>query len=237
VEYDPDATRASGTLLQPDSQRPDRELAPAPAPPPPAEPAFVPAPPVSPDRYRRPGVWKIALPALVALAAGGAAAPVAAPVVLALVALPAVATAGDTVVYLRLRREGVRLRWVHRATLPAYLPWRFVRNIGMVAVRGVPALVLGAVAVALTLVLDAANVSRYKQELLLRPAGVAVVVLLTLPVVRDRVRFRAAVVADAASRRLLEPDGRLTHTGLALWVVATLVALVGFGLHPDPWPL
>jgi hypothetical protein len=187
--------------------------------------------------YRRPGFWKIAVPGIAALAACGAAAPVAAPIVLALLALPALATAGDTMVFVRLRRAGGRLRWLHRVSLPPYIPTRFARNVWQGLMRGVPGVLVGATALALTLALDAAGVSSATQELLMRPAGIACVLLLALPVVRDRQQFRVAVVGDHVARRLVDPAGRLSRLGLAMWAAAALIVTVGFGLHPDLWPL
>jgi hypothetical protein len=54
-------------------------------------------------------------------------------------------------------------------------------------------------------------------------------------VFRDRLRFRAAVIGDRVLDYALD-DGELTSNGAALWVVAILLALVGFGLRPDLYP-
>ena len=74
-------------------------------------------------------------------------------VVAAVVVLPASCTAGDAVVYVRLRRSGDRLLWRHRTALLGYVPVRFIRNLGHVLMAGVPALLLGAT-VATALAID-----------------------------------------------------------------------------------
>jgi serine/threonine protein kinase len=219
--------------------------------PPPGAPVFVPPPKVEIDPSPRigwpvappaveaaPGSWKVIVPVLAAVAAFGAAAPVLAALVLALVALPAVATAGDGVAFVQLRRQGAdRMRWLHRVALPGYLPARFVRNVAGVLYAVGPALVLAGVVVAITLLLDAAGVSRATQELVLRPGGVAAALLLTVPVVRNRRRFRAATVADWAIGQCVGTEGRLTQAGIAVWVTAAVAAVAGFGFRPELWPL
>jgi serine/threonine-protein kinase len=196
-----------------------------------AGPTSLPRPPVAPQ-----GRWKVAAPALLATAAVGAAAPVLGLAVLAVLVLPAVATAGDAVVYVRLRRhEGERLRWKHRVTLPAYVPARMVRNIGAVLRSGVPALLLVGSTVAVALLVQATGATRVAEEWVLRPGAAAAALLLAVPVFRDRLRFRAAVIGDRVLDYALD-DGELTSNGAALWVVAILLALVGFGLRPDLYP-
>jgi serine/threonine-protein kinase len=232
---DPNATRASGTRVQPDWERPDA---------PPSEPESEPEPepvaveePAPLSRYKRPGFWKIGVPGVATVAAFGAVAPVLVPPVLALVVLPAIATAGDAIVFVRLRRLDGRMRWLHRVSLPPYVPARFARNVGQVLLRGFPALLLVASALGVTLVLDALGVSTDTQELLMRPAGIAAALLLVVPIGRDRVHFRVAVVGDIVARRLLDPRGRLTRDGIVACVVAAFVVIAGFGFHPELWPL
>jgi hypothetical protein len=184
-----------------------------------------------------PGLWKVAVPVLGVVAALGSAAPVLAALLLALLVLPAVATVGDAMTFVRVRREGARMRWVHRVALPGLLPVRFVRNLAGVLYAVGPALVLAGVVVAVTLLLDAADVSLRTQEIVLRPGGVAAALLLTVPVLRNRRRFRAAVVADTVVAQCVDPEGRLTQPGIVLWVAASLVTLAGFGFRPELWPL
>jgi serine/threonine-protein kinase len=191
--------------------------------------------PLPPPPAIVPGRAKVAVPALVATAAFGAVMPVVAFLVLALLVLPGVATVGDAIVFVRLRRANDRLRWRHRAALPPYVPMRLLRNVGQVWYTGVPALLVGGVTVAAALVADSVSSTFTLQSWVLRVGGAAAAVMLARPVFRDRVRFRAAVVGDQVVARALD-GGRLTSLGLSLWIVVALVAMIGFGLRPDPWP-
>ncbi|MEY2431923.1 MAG: serine/threonine protein kinase, bacterial [Acidimicrobiaceae bacterium] len=201
--------------------------APASLPPPPA--------PLQPPPARVPGRAKVIGPAIATVAAFGAIVPVVAFAVLALVILPAVATAGDATIFVRMRRIGDRLHWRHRAALPPYLPMRFVRNLGKVCYSGVPALLIAGVAVAVALLLDSVMSTFTAQSWVLRLGGAAAAVVLAVPVFRDRVRFRAAVVGDRALALSLD-NGMLTSFGLTVWIVAALTAAIAVGLRPDPWP-
>jgi hypothetical protein len=212
----------------------DRPPAPAPSPPP----SFLAAPPppvlASPPRAVA-GRGKVIGPALVTVASLGALMPVATFVLLALVVLPAIATVGDAIVFVRLRRLGDRLHWRHRAALPPYVPVRFVRNIGHVIYTGVPALLIMGVTVAVALLVDAASSTFTLEGWVLRVGGAAAAIALSVPVFRDRVRYRAAVVGDWVLARSLD-DGALTSFGLSLWIATALVFAIAVGLRPDPWP-
>jgi hypothetical protein len=116
------------------------------------------------------------------------------------------------------------------------LPARYLRNLGAVFERGVAGILVAAGGLGIALLLDAAGAPPGSRDAMLRLCGIAAALLLVIPVLRDRTRFRAALVGDAAVRRLLRADGQLTRAGLGAWVVAGLVALLGFGLHPDLWP-
>jgi hypothetical protein len=200
---------------------------PAPLPPPPA--------PVPPPAAVVPGRAKVVGPAIATVAALGALLPVVTFALLGLVALPAIATAGDAIVFVRMRRLGDRLHWRHRAALPPYLPLRFVRNLGRVGYSAVPALLVAGVTVAVALLLNASTDTFTAEAWVLRVGGATSAVLLVLPVFRDRVRFRAAVVGDRVLDRSLE-NGALTSSGLTIWIVTALVVLIAAGLRPDPWP-
>jgi hypothetical protein len=182
-----------------------------------------------------PGRAKVVGPAIATVAALGALLPVVSFALLALVIVPAIATAGDAIVFVRIRRLGDRLHWRHRAALPPYLPWRFVRNVGRVAYAAVPALLVAGVTVAVALLLHAASDTFTAEAWVLRVGGAVSAVLLVVPVFRDRVRFRAAVVGDRVVARALD-NGALTSFGMTIWIVTALVVLVAAGLRPDPWP-
>jgi hypothetical protein len=174
-------------------------------------------------------------PTIASVAAFGAIVPVIAFALLALVILPAVATAGDALIFVRMRRIGDRLHWRHRAALPPYLPMRFVRNLGRVGYSAVPALLIAGVTVAVALLLDSVMATFTAQSWVLRLGGATAAVVLVIPVFRDRVRFRAAVLGDRVLGLSLD-NGTLTSFGLSVWILAALTAAIAVGLRPDPWP-
>jgi Protein kinase domain len=209
---DPDVTRAEGTRSLPS----------------PPVPLPVP-PPVEPGRRK-------ALAPLFAIAlAFGALMPIVGVLVAALVVLPALATAGDAVVYVRLKRSGDRLLWRHRAALPGYVPVRFVRNVGHVLMTGVPALLLMGATVAISLAVDGVTSTSTVEDWVLRAGGAGAMALLVLLVVRDRLQFRAALILDRVVDYATD-DGRLTPVGQGLWVVAAVFLLGAVGLQPELWP-
>jgi hypothetical protein len=182
-----------------------------------------------------PGRPKVVGPAIATVAALGALLPVVTFALLALVVLPAIATAGDAMVFVRMRRLGDRMHWRHRAALPPYLPMRFVRNVGRVCYAGVPALLVAGVTVAVALLLNAVSSTFTAEAWVLRVGGATAAVMLAVPVFRDRVRFRAAVAGDRVLDRSLD-NGALTSFGLSTWIVTALVVAIAVGLRPDPWP-
>ena len=201
-----------------------------------AAPSLPPPPqPLPPPPAVVPGRAKVIGPVIAIVAALGALAPVATFALLALIVLPAFATAGDALIFVRMRRLGDRMHWRHRAALPPYLPMRFVRNVGRVAYAGVPALLVAGVTVAVALLLNAVSSTFTAESWVLRVGGATSAVMLSVPVFRDRVRFRAAVVGDRALARALD-NGMLTSLGLTLWIVTALVVAIAVGLRPDPWP-
>ena len=137
----------------------------------------------------RPGRWLVDVPVLAAVAALASAAPAVIVPVLALLVLPGLATVGDVVVFTRLRRQGARMRWLHRIALPGYVPMRLLRNVAGVAYRAIPALLLAAAVLAVALLFEAGGLGRAARELVVRPAGAGVALLLAIPVLRDRERL------------------------------------------------
>ncbi len=207
----------------------------------PAQMPAVPPPNVLPPRDKPGGRaanrWKTAVPTLAAVAAVGAAAPVLSAILLALVGLPALATAGDALHYVRAHRGGGQLLWRHRVALPAFVPMRYIRNLGAVLYVGMSALVLLSAVVAVTLLLDAAGAGSAAEEFAVRTGGATVALLLVIPTLGRRDRLRAAVAGDEIERRWLDGQGRLTREGGVLWVVAAFVTVMCLGFRPDLWPL
>ena len=212
---------------------PTQYIEPAAAPPSVALPP--PPQPVAPPPAVVPGRVKVVGPVIATMAALGALIPVVTFTLLALVVLPAISTAGDAMVFVRMRRLGDRMHWRHRAALPPYLPMRFVRNVGRACYAGVPALLVAGVTVAVALLLNAVSSTFTAESWVLRVGGATSAVMLAVPVFRDRVRFRAAVVGDRVLDRALD-NGTLTSFGLSIWIVTALVVAIAVGLRPDPWP-
>jgi serine/threonine-protein kinase len=206
----------------------------------PMTPPFPVAPPLAPvdptvgsHRPSRPpsppvkGRWKVALPVYVAVAAAGAAAPIVANLVLAVLLLPALATAGDIVT----PRRGSRL------PRPVFAAGRFVRNVAAMVLTAVPAAVVAAALVAAALLLDVSGIGRPVQDWLLRAGGAGVAILLVDGVLGNRDRYRANVIEDLARRRLIDASGRPTKW---IWVpfgAAVGLSLVAVTLRPELWPL
>jgi serine/threonine-protein kinase len=209
---DPNVTRVEGTR-------------PLPSPPVP-----LPVPPST-----EPGRRKALVPLFVIALAFGALMPIVGVLVAALVVLPGLATAGDAVVYVRLKRAGDRLLWRHRAALPGYVPVRFVRNVGHVLMAGVPALLLTGASVAIALAVDSVTSTTTVEDWVLRVGGAGAMALLVLLVVRDRLQFRAALILDRVVDYAID-DGRLTPVGQGMWVVAAVFVLAAIGFHPEIWP-
>jgi serine/threonine-protein kinase len=197
----------------------------------PSPPAPVPVPPSV-----EPGRRKAVVPLLVIALAFGALIPMVSLLAMAFVVLPGLATAGDAIVYVRLRRSGDRLLWRHRAALPAYVPVRFVRNIGHVCIKGVPALLLVGATVALSLAIDGATSTTTLEDWVLRIGGAGAMAALVIPVFRDRLEFRAAIILDRVVGYALT-DGALTPIGQGLWIVAGVFLVGAIGLRPEPFPL
>jgi hypothetical protein len=165
----------------------------------------------------------------------GALVPIVGVLVAALLVLPALATAGDAVVYVRLKRSGDRLLWRHRAALPGYVPVRFIRNVGHVLMAGVPALLVMGASVAISLAVDSVTSTSTVEDWVLRVGGAGAMALLVLIVVRDRLQFRAALILDRVVDYAID-DGRLTPVGQGMWVVAGVFVLAAIGFHPEIWP-
>jgi uncharacterized membrane protein len=193
--------------------------------------ALLPPPPV-----KIPGRWKVVVPAYVAVAAGGAAAPILFNAVLAVVALPVLATAGDVVVLTRSRQRQAQVR-KHRLPVPLYAVGRYVRNLLSMAWTAVPALLVAGVLVAATLLLNGSGVSRSVQDWVLRAGGAGVAVLLVNGVFGNRLRFRAAVLEDLVRPSLLDGNGRLRRAGWVVVAGAILLAMVAAAWRPDLWPV
>jgi hypothetical protein len=213
-------------------------------------PPFPVSPPLAPADptvgSRRPGIpppppakgrWKLVLPVYVAVAAAGAAAPVIANLVLAMLLLPALATAGDVVVRRRQAARSGSRKMRDRLPIPLFAMGRFLRNVSAMVLTAVPAAVVAAALVAAALLLDVSGIGRPVQDWLLRAGGAGVAILLIDGVLGNRDRYRANVVEDLTRRRLFDVSGRPTKW---IWIpvgVAIGSSLIAVMLRPELWPL
>ncbi|MBS1847421.1 MAG: protein kinase, partial [Actinobacteria bacterium] len=143
-----------------------------------------------PSRRRGWVTW----PAGVAVIAAMSAAPVVVSVLVALVALPWLATLGDIEVHRHRRRSGQRqTRW-HHAPMSVVAPVRFARNVVIGLLRALPAVALGAIGYAVTqgIVSTSGNpIAVETRDLVIRITGVAMGLVLVVPIRHTGRGFRA----------------------------------------------
>lgn len=185
----------------------------------------------------RPGRRKLTVPLAVAAIAAGAAAPVLATALVVLVALPLLATIGDSVAH-RLRVEhGVAVGWAERRLAPGALaPVRFARNVAVSVVRAIPVLGVGAVALAGWYGLDGLDVARPLLHHSLRLLGAVVVGVLVVTARVGSRRFRTGLALDELTARWL-PGGRTTEKVVVGWVLAAALVAGALWLTPSTFPL
>jgi hypothetical protein len=211
--------------------------------------ATLPAPPGGPSPHpyadqrplvvgpHRPGRRKLVVPLFLVALATASAAPVLVTALVVFVALPALATLGDSVAH-RLRAEhGVASGWAERRLAPGALaPARFVRNVVSSALRATPMIGVGAILLAGWYALDRLDVPQSLLDLTLRGIGVLVVGVTVVTQRDGSARFRTGLGLDELVGRWV-PDGRTTERLVVLWLVAALVIAGSLWLTPDPFPL
>jgi serine/threonine-protein kinase len=233
--FDPDRT------LGAPPRRDDRTFVPPPPPPAPLVAAAL--PPGSGHRTpvavgpERPGRRKLTIPLFAVAVAAGMAAPVLAMILLVAVALPWLATFGDSVAH-RLRiSHGVEGGWLERRASPGALaPARFVRNLAVSVVRASPIIGMGAVLLGAWYAIESTSAPDGLVDAVLRAVG-ALVVGVTLVTAREgSARFRTGFGLDELVRRAV-PEGRTTEVVVVGWIVAVLLVAGALWLTPDPFPL
>jgi hypothetical protein len=185
----------------------------------------------------RPGRRKLLVPLAGIAVAVGAAAPVLGTAVVVLLALPLLATIGDSVAH-RLRAEhGVASGWAEQRLAPGALaPARFLRNALVSLVRATPMIGVGAVLLAGWYGLDNLAEGSPVVDWALRAIG-ALVVGVIVGTARDGSgRFRTGLGLDHLVARWV-PEGRTTERMVVIWLVATFVVAGAVWLSPDPFPL
>lgn len=213
---------------------------------------FLPRSPSTPERIRggpaaprlpgvvgphRPGRRKLVLPLAVVALATASAAPVLVTALVVLVALPLIATIGDSQAH-RLRSEhGVAGGWAEQRVAPGALaPARFLRNSVVSTVRATPMIGVGAVLLAAWYGLDRITDIPLLVDLALRAIGLGVVGATLLTARDGSGRFRTGLGVDDIVARWV-PDGRTTERLVIFWIVATFVVAGSLWLTPDPFPL
>ena len=238
--HEPAGSRSEGPT------RPTAAPAPAPAP----APGFAPPPltvsaavPGSEARLPiavgpgHPGRRKITIPLFAILLAVGLAAPVLAAILVVLVAVPWLATLGDSVAH-RLRADhGVPGGWAERRLSPGALaPTRFVRNLVLSVVRSSPIIGIGAVLLGAWFALERTTLSQGVLYGSLRVIGGLVVGLVLVTAREGSARFRTGMGLDEVVRRLV-PDGRTSERVVACWILAVVFLALALWLTPSTFPI
>lgn len=194
------------------------------------------APPPRPVGHA-PARSKVTVPLVILALALAAAAPVLTTLLLVLVALPVLATIGDSLGHRQRAHAGIAGGWSERHLSPGALaPGRFLRNAVVSVVRvspilGVSALVLGA-----WYVLGASGSTTATAEGSLRLIGVATVGAVLAASRTGTDRFRCGDGVDWLVARLV-PGGKMSERVLVGWIIVALAVAAALWLRPDPFPL
>lgn len=185
----------------------------------------------------RPGRRKVTIPLAVLALAAGAAAPVLTTALLVLVALPWLATFGDSQAHRLRASHGVAHGWTERRLSPGALaPARFARNAGLSVLRASPIIGIGAVLLGAWYGLGHTSLSTALLDVVLRFIGVVVVGLVLATSREGSARFRTGFGLDELVARWV-PGGRTTERLVIAWLVVVILVAGALWLSPDPWPL
>ena len=185
----------------------------------------------------RPGRKKVTIPlAALAVTACGAA-PVLASALVVLVALPFLATFGDSVAHRLRMSHGVAGGWTERRLSPGALaPARFARNLVVSVFRTSPIIGIGAVLLGAWYALGKTSIGPTALDLVLRAIGMLVGALLVGTSREGSARFRTGFAIDELVARWV-PEGRTTERVVIGWVVVVILVAGALWLAPDPFPL
>lgn len=212
---------------------------PPPAPPPPLPPQVAPRSGRVPLAIgpHPPGRRKLTAPLLAVALATASAAPVLVMALVVLVALPLVATLGDSAAHRLRARHGVRAGWAERRLAPGALaPARFVRNVAASVLRASPMIGIGAVLLAGWYGLEGLDAPDLLLNLTLRGIGILAVGVVVATAREGSSRFRSGLGIDALVERWV-PEGRTTEAVAIGWVLAVFVVAGSLWLTPAPFPL
>ncbi len=183
--------------------------------------------------------WRgwVTFPAAIGTVALASSTPIFIGLLLAFVVLPAFATIGDLVVHQHRQLTGATRRGWHRARPSTIAPALFLRNLGTAAVRAVPAIAIGAIAVVADhAVADTASGEVWR-NLAVRLSGVAIALVLLVPARHGGRTFRSDLGITEVASWVMEGKTRPGTRVAALWVVSAAAFAFGAWLHPELWPL
>ncbi len=193
------------------------------------------APPVvaPADTWRGWVTWPAAAAAVVLASAS----PLVVGAVLALVVVPLLATLGDLEVHDHRRRTGAQRRRWHDARPAVVGPVRYVRNLLVSAARALPAVAIVAIGFAVETVTRDAVFEPALRELVIRTTGVAMALVLLVPIRHASRGFRTDLGITAVARRVMEGRRRPGTRAFVLWVLAVAACALGALLGAELWPL
>jgi hypothetical protein len=182
-----------------------------------------------------PGRWKVTLPVAVAAVALSSASVVPVSGLLALVALPLLATLGDLVVHDHRLRTGQASRRWHQWPHSTVAPLRAVRNLGVALGWAVPGLAMAGVTIVAGVLTDSPRWSTL-HDVLVRVGGALAGCLLLWACAKGGPTFQSGLGVDRAAGRFVDQRGKLLQAGWVLWIVAIGVTAFGLWLSPEVWP-
>ena len=185
----------------------------------------------------RPGRKLVLTPLAIVAVVAGSAAPVIVIALLVLVALPIVATMGDSTAH-RLRGEqGEVAGWAERRMSSGALALpRYARNVVFSIVRATPVLIGGSAAILGWYGLDNLGVDRTVLDVVLRVIGAVGAAILVAGAGNGSVRFRSGMGTEELVARI-SPEGRPNERVIVLWLVCGFVTAGALWLAPSPFPL
>lgn len=190
--------------------------------------------PIGPHRRGRRAVL---VPLAIVAIAVGSVTPVLGVGALVLVALPVLATMGDSAAH-RLRGEhGVAGGWAERRMSSGTLAGpRYARNVVLSVGRATPAILLVAASMAGWYGLEGLGASPTVLDAVLRLVGSVGAGLVVAIARHGSARFRSGLGSEELVSRI-SPDGRISERVIVLWLVCGFVAAGALWLDPSVFPL
>lgn len=184
-----------------------------------------------------PGRLKLLVPLAAVALATASAAPVLVTAIVVLLALPLIATLGDSAAHRRRSEYGVATGWAERRLTPTTLaPARFVRNVVVSAVRSALAVGLGALLLVGWYAIDDLGAAPVVLRGGLRSIGLIVVGLIIATSRNASGRFRSGIGLEELTA-LVFPDGPARERVVVIWLLAGALVAASLWLTPSLFPL